>query len=204
MSKMTRDDLLSLVKKVTFVVTSIEDDTSIGRDGEKIINKILTLQEPIQATSSTGVGDKGLPITIKDSKVHMNERDLEEFLEGCRKEGDVVVYEGGLHLDVSRPKVDRTTGAVRTPARIWVTSIKFNKLGNQTRTEQQKNYNTLIADMFGAGKVVDMTAGAATTTPPPTPPPPADKEGDDVDPKVVANKNGAGTGAKSAESAKVK
>lgn len=193
---LTKEDLLSLAKKVTLVIAGIEDDNSVDREGNKIENKILHLQGKVRASSALPAGEMGLPIVIEDNKVRLNVRDIEEFLKDAKKEGDVIIYDGPLKLDVAKPKLD-TNGNVRTPARIWLTSVTFDKLRVQSRNDQTKNFNALISSMFAAGKVVDMSTAA--NAPVTGGEPPKSEKDDSVDPKAVANRNGAGTGVKEAK-----
>lgn len=175
----TRQDLMKFAKLVSFTILSVEDDSS---DTSEV--KILTLSEPVNATSSTTAGDQATVMSLRSNQVYVARENIDELLKGCVEKDGKIVYEGDMHLDVSKPsgRIIQGQYQVTKPSRIWLTKTKFSRLGNSSRQQQQTSFNSMITNMFGGGKVHDATqstqgikVGPAPTGTPENPTPVANK-----------------------------
>lgn len=160
-----KKDLLSRFSKQTeLVVKLIEDDSSgDGTDGNGTQVKILHLEKPVQAVGSIPTGD-GTEMKVQGTKVNVAQDDIDRFFEGCEEKDGVLVYKGDMHLDVSKPSGRTVNGqfTVTKPAKIWLTSTKFSRRGNQLRQGQQQNLSSVVSKMFQGGKVFDLASETAT------------------------------------------
>lgn len=162
-----KEDLLGLVKAVEFKVVKIEDDSS--RDdvtGELREVKIMTVTEAVTASSS--VPFQGKPLNMKDNRIYVAQENITAMLEGMSKNDDGTLdYKGTMFLDVSKPsgRINNRTGQyeILKPAKIWLTQVKFSKLGNTSRVAAQTGLQTAVSQLF-AGGMFDATAPITPTT----------------------------------------
>lgn len=157
----TRDDLLRFSKPTTFVIDRIEDDSS-----ERTEVKIFHLTEAVSATGSIPTSE-GHDMKALSTKVYVAQTDIDVALENISEKDGKLVYEGLMHLDVSKPggRVDGNGDFVVTkPAKIWLTSTKFSRGGASLRTDRLTSLNSIINDMFKGGKAVEVGVEAAKPT----------------------------------------
>lgn len=179
----TRDDLKKFIKSTGLVINGIEDDSSADTEV-----KILLLAEPVNAVGSNPTGD-GKEMRVSGSKVYVAAEDVEKMLDGLSEQDGKLVYNGPMHLDVSKPKIRNVNGTptITAAAKIWLTATKFSRRGAALQTQQRNDLGTMINNFFGNG-VVNLAAESIAT------PVVGQKEDvkdekDKVKPTVVANKS---------------
>lgn len=177
-----KQDLLSRFSKQTeLIITLIEDDSSgDGTDGNGTQVKILHLESAVQAVGSIPTSE-GQEMKVQGKKVYVAQDDIDRCLEKCEEKDGLLVYKGDMHLDVSKPSGRTVNGQfqVTKPAKIWLTSTKFSRRGNQLRTAQGQNLSSVVNKMFGGGKVFDLASETATA---------AGADAPKAEPEVVSNK----------------
>lgn len=151
--------LANLIKKVSFVVVNVEDESSEETDVLRV-----EIAEELTITGSNPL-DNGEKMIHKDNVVYVAGDDIEAF-QNALKPTDVegeFLYEGNLKLDVSKPKFRVVNGEVKITKspKLWLVSVKFNKRGNALRNDTQAKGRNAILKLFGQ-KVPDETTGATT------------------------------------------
>lgn len=157
---MALDDktLLKFQKSTEFAVKLIEDDSS-----EQTVVKVLHLVAPISAVGSIPAPGGG-EMKATGAKIYVANEDWDKFKEQAEEKDGVVIYNGDMHLDVSKPNGRMVDGefVITKPAKIWLTSTKFSRTGGQLRREQRNGLNTMINKMFsGEGYNMAEEGGAA-------------------------------------------
>jgi hypothetical protein len=165
---LTREDLMKFSKSTELGITLIEDDSSGSGDqnddaGTEV--KILHLQTEVTAVGSIPTPDGG-EMRAKGKKVYVAGPNIDKMLEGLTEKDGVLVYNGPMHLDVSKPRIRMNNGqaTVTRPSRIFLTAVKFSRGGTQLRQEQATQLNSLINTMFGGGKTLDLASESATAS----------------------------------------
>lgn len=177
----TREDLKKFTKSTGLVISVIEDDSSADTEV-----KILLLAEPVNAVGSNPTPD-GKEMRVTGSKVYVAAEDVEKMLDGLTEQDGKLVYNGPMHLDVSKPKIRTVNGQaqITAAAKIWLTATKFSRRGAALQTQQRNDLGTIVNNFFGNG-VVNLAAESVAT-----PVAGQAEEGEKkqtVKPAVVANK----------------
>lgn len=174
----TRENLQRFIKSTGLVISVIEDDSSADTEV-----KILFLAEPVNAVGSNPTPE-GKEMRVSGSKVYVAAEDIDKMLEGLTEKDGKLVYNGSMHLDVSKPKIRNVNGVptVTAAAKIWLTSTKFSRRGAALQ-QQQRNDLSNVINKFFAGGTVDLAAETVVTAEAE----PA-KEEVKAKPEVVANK----------------
>ena len=151
-----KEDLLKFVKQNELQIKQIEDDSSSDTEV-----KVLHLVNPVQAVGSNPTPD-GQPMRVKSLEVYVAGENIEEMLKDCDEKDGILIYKGGMHLDVSKPSGRMVNGqfAVTKPSKIWLTKVKFSRSGGQLRQQQQNQLGNMISNMFSGGKVLDLQSEA--------------------------------------------
>lgn len=154
----TRENLQKFIKSTGLVIDVIEDDSSADTEV-----KILFLANPVNAVGSNPTPE-GKEMRVTGSKVYVAAEDIDKMLEGLTEKDGKLVYNGSMHLDVSKPKVRTVNGQaqVTAAAKIWLTATKFNRRGAALQTKQRNDLSSVINSFFGNG-VVDLAAETVTT-----------------------------------------
>jgi len=180
----TRENLKKFIKSTGLVIDVIEDDSSADTEV-----KILLLAEPVNAVGSNPTPE-GKEMRVTGRKVYVAAEDVDKMLDGLTEQDGKLVYNGPMHLDVSKPKIRTVNGQpqVTAAAKIWLTATKFSRRGVALQQQRTNDLTTMLNSFFGSG-VVDLAAESIAT-------PVAGNEeekGDDkktgaLKPEVVANK----------------
>lgn len=159
MADINQDLLKRFSKSTELIIKLIEDDSS---DNTQV--KILHLVQDVNAVGSIPTPEGG-EMKVKGAKVYVAADDIEKLLGGCVEKDGVLIYNGPMHLDVSKPQGRNVNGAftITRPAKIWVTSTKFSRRGGELRQKQTTNLSDMVNKMFAGGKTFDL--GAETTAP---------------------------------------
>lgn len=155
-----KQDLLKKFSKSTeLVIKLIEDDSS---DNTQV--KILHLVNEVSAVGSIPTPEGG-EMKVKGAKVYVAQDDIDKLFESVEEQDGVLLYNGPMHLDVSKPNGRTVNGAfvVTKPTKIWLTSTKFSRRGGELRQTQTTNLSTVINKMFTGGRTFDL--GAETIAP---------------------------------------
>lgn len=151
--------LAKLVKKTEFEVLNVEDESSEQ-------NNVLRIEiaEKIKVTGSNPLPN-GAPMVHAEAVIWVAGNDVETFMSGVTEKDGKTFYSGDLKLDVSKPKTKMENGAavITKPARLWLTAVKFNKRGNELRSESRDAGKNAILKLFGQA-VVDAIATPSRTS----------------------------------------
>lgn len=137
-------DLKALVQKKKLVIISVDERQIVVPNDEGSTDTItgyaLTLAEPVTNLKSTTLTLGKAVVLPSTTEVNVIGDDVDKFLEDCIKDGDKVVYEGAMKLDVSRPKFRRNNSTGKTELvvgpRAFLVSVPFNIRGTQLRNQR--------------------------------------------------------------------
>jgi hypothetical protein len=162
-----KEDLKKFQKKNRLVVTNIEEDKT-----ENTTNQILTLGEPVAKVVGTNPTDSGAEMYLENVvKVLINGTEEDEtsdfgrFMKESRVEGDAIIYEGGMKLDVSKPNGRMVNGnfVITKAAKAWLCSVTFNKRGGKLVADNRAALSAAIGNLFSNVKTETPAAAPSIT-----------------------------------------
>lgn len=137
--------LANLVKKTEFVVVSVEDESSEENDVLRI-----EIKDKITVTGSNPLPNGGA-MRHEDNIIYVAGEDVSLFQKGCQEVDGQTIYSGSLKMDVSKPKFRTNNGVTEVvkAAKLWLTSVKFNKKGNALRADSRDAGRNALLKLFG-------------------------------------------------------
>lgn len=142
---LAKSKFAKLLKKLTLVVESVEDDSS---EENQVL--IINLKEPIKEIKSSIPLPSGQPIVLRNVKqLKVAADNILAFEAGFDEEK--LTYEGPMKLDVAKPRLINRNGrmeVVKAP-QAWLVSTYYNRSGETLRRSTRDAASKALDTLFG-------------------------------------------------------